>query len=172
MRQRKNKVSTNLSTLRPPKGATANRKRVGRGMGSGMGKTSTRGHKGQRSRSGSRMMRGFEGGQMPLHRRVPKRGFTNIFRKEYRIVNLERLLELGEKNITQEILVKHRLAGKNDLIKVLGDGELKAAITVQAHKFSKSAQEKITKAGGKAEVIGAAAVAEEPAKPAAKKPKK
>lgn len=172
MRQRKNKVSTNLSTLRPPKGATANRKRVGRGMGSGMGKTSTRGHKGQRSRSGSRMMRGFEGGQMPLHRRVPKRGFTNIFRKEYRIVNLERLLELGEKNITQEILVKYRLAGKNDLIKVLGDGELKAAITVQAHKFSKSAQEKITKAGGKAEVIGAAAVAEEPAKPAAKKPKK
>jgi large subunit ribosomal protein L15 len=169
---RKNKVSTNLSTLRPPKGATANRKRVGRGMGSGMGKTSTRGHKGQRSRSGSRMMRGFEGGQMPLHRRVPKRGFTNIFRKEYRIVNLERLLELGEKNITQEFLVKHRLAGKNDLIKVLGDGELKAAITVQAHKFSKSAQEKITKAGGKAEVIGAAAVAEEPAKPAAKKPKK
>jgi large subunit ribosomal protein L15 len=165
-------VSTNLSTLKPPKGATANRKRVGRGMGSGMGKTSTRGHKGQRSRSGSRMMRGFEGGQMPLHRRVPKRGFTNIFRKEYRIVNLERLLELGEKNITQEILVKYRLAGKNDLIKVLGDGELKAAITVQAHKFSKSAQEKITKAGGKAEVIGAAAVAEEPAKPAAKKPKK
>ncbi len=118
------------------------------------------------------MMRGFEGGQMPLHRRVPKRGFTNIFRKEYRIVNLERLLELGEKNITQEFLVKHRLAGKNDLIKVLGDGELKGAITVQAHKFSKSAQEKITKAGGKAEVIGAAAVAEEPAKPAAKKPKK
>ena len=165
-------MSTNLSTLRPPKGATANRKRVGRGMGSGMGKTSTRGHKGQRSRSGSRMMRGFEGGQMPLHRRVPKRGFTNIFRKEYRIVNLERLLELGEKNITQEFLVKHRLAGKNDLIKVLGDGELKGAITVQAHKFSKSAQEKITKAGGKAEVIGAAAVAEEPAKPAAKKPKK
>jgi len=165
-------VSTNLSTLRPPKGATANRKRVGRGMGSGMGKTSTRGHKGQRSRSGSRMMRGFEGGQMPLHRRVPKRGFTNIFRKEYQIVNLERLLELGEKNITQEILVKHRLAGKNDLIKVLGDGELKVALTVYAHKFSKSAQEKITKAGGKAEVIGAAAVAEEPAKPAAKKPKK
>src|SRR6266404_7364467 len=144
----------NLSNIRAPKKATANKKRVGRGMGSGMGKTSTRGHKGQRSRSGSRMMRGFEGGQMPLHRRVPKRGFTNIFRKEYRIVNLERLLELGEKNITQEILVKHRLAGKNDLIKVLGDGELKAAITVQAHKFSKSAQEKITKAGGKIEVLG------------------
>ncbi|HLY92870.1 MAG TPA: 50S ribosomal protein L15 [Candidatus Angelobacter sp.] len=143
----------NLSTLRPPKGATANRKRVGRGMGSGMGKTSTRGHKGQRSRSGSRMMRGFEGGQMPLHRRLPKRGFTNIFRKEFAVVNLDRLVELGEKTITPEVLHKARLAGKNDRIKILGDGELKSAITVHAHKFSKSAQEKITKAGGKAEVL-------------------
>ena len=125
-------------------------------MGSGMGKTSTRGHKGQRSRSGSRMMRGFEGGQMPLHRRLPKRGFTNIFRVEYQVVNLERLVELGEKNITPELLVKNGLAGKNDLIKILGDGEVKSALTVQAHKFSKSAQEKIAKAGGKAEVIGAA----------------
>ena len=125
-------------------------------MGSGMGKTSTRGHKGQRSRSGSRMMRGFEGGQMPLHRRLPKRGFTNIFRVEYQVVNLDRLVELGEKNITPELLVKHGLAGKNDLIKVLGDGELKGALTVQAHKFSKSAQEKIAKAGGTAEVIGGA----------------
>src|SRR5215470_7137539 len=114
-------------------------------MGSGMGKTSTRGHKG--SRSGSRMMRGFEGGQMPLHRRLPKRGFTNIFRVEYRIINLDRLAELGEKNITQEFLVKQGLAGKNDLIKVLGDGEVKSALHVQAHKFSKSAEEKITKAG-------------------------
>ena len=154
-------MPTNLSTLRPPKGATANKKRVGRGMGSGMGKTSTRGHKGQRSRSGSRMMRGFEGGQMPLHRRLPKRGFTNIFRTEYQVINLDRLVELGESNITQEVLVKARLARKNDLIKILGDGELKAAFTVQAHKFSKSAQEKITKAGGKAEVIGAVAVASE-----------
>ncbi|HTC95301.1 MAG TPA: 50S ribosomal protein L15 [Terriglobales bacterium] len=143
----------NLSTLRPPKGATANRKRVGRGMGSGMGKTSTRGHKGQRSRSGSRMIRGFEGGQMPLHRRLPKRGFTNIFRKEFAVVNLDRLVELGEKTITPEVLHKARLAGKNDRIKILGDGELKSAITVHAHKFSKSAQEKITKAGGKAEVL-------------------
>ena len=156
-------MPTNLSTLRPPKGATANRKRVGRGMGSGMGKTSTRGHKGQRSRSGSRMMRGFEGGQMPLHRRLPKRGFTNIFRVEYQVVNLERLAGLGEKNITPELMVKNGLAGKNDLIKILGDGELKSALTVQAHKFSKSAQEKITKAGGKAEVIGGA-VAEAGAK--------
>jgi large subunit ribosomal protein L15 len=144
----------NLSTLRPPKGATANRKRIGRGMGSGMGKTSTRGHKGQGSRSGSRMMRGFEGGQMPLHRRLPKRGFTNIFRTEYAIVNLERLAELGESNITHELLVKRGLAGKNDLVKVLGDGDLKSPLNVQAHKFSRSAAEKIAKSGGKAELIG------------------
>jgi large subunit ribosomal protein L15 len=143
----------NLSTLRAPKKANSNKKRVGRGMGSGMGKTSTRGHKGQRSRSGSRMMRGFEGGQMPLHRRVPKRGFTNIFKTEYTVVNLDRLASLGEKIVTQDVLVNAGIAGKNDLIKVLGDGELKGAITVHAHKFSKSAQEKITKAGGKAEVI-------------------
>jgi large subunit ribosomal protein L15 len=129
-------------------------------MGSGMGKTSTRGHKGQRSRSGSRMLRGFEGGQMPLHRRLPKRGFTNIFRTEYQIVNLDRLAGLGEKNITPEVLVKSGLAAKNDLIKILGDGNLKSALHVQAHKFSKSAQEKITKAGGKAEVIGAVPAAE------------
>jgi large subunit ribosomal protein L15 len=152
-------VPTNLSNLRPPKGATANRKRVGRGMGSGMGKTSTRGHKGQRSRSGSRMMRGFEGGQMPLHRRLPKRGFTNIFRVEYQAINLDRLAELGEKEITHELMVKSGLAHKNDLIKVLGDGELKSALTVHAHKFSKSALEKITKAGGKVEVIGMLAAA-------------
>ena len=164
-------MPTNLSTLRPPKGATANRKRIGRGMGSGMGKTSTRGHKGQGSRSGSRMMRGFEGGQMPLHRRLPKRGFTNIFRVEYRVVNLDRIAALGEKNITPETLVKNGLAGKNDLIKVLGDGELKSAISVQAHKFSKSAQEKIAKAGGKAELIGAPAAADEK-KPEAKPRKK
>ena len=157
----------NLSTLRPPKGATANRKRVGRGMGSGMGKTSTRGHKGQGSRSGSRLLRGFEGGQMPLHRRLPKRGFTNIFRTEYRIFNLERLVELGESNITHDLLVQKGLAGKNDLIKVLGDGDLKSPVTVQAHKFSRSAQEKITKAGGKAEWIGGAPVVTPPPKPKA-----
>ena len=147
-------MPTNLSTLRPPKGATANRKRVGRGMGSGMGKTSTRGHKGQGSRSGSRTMRGFEGGQMPLHRRLPKRGFTNIFRTEYKVLNLERLAELGEAQITFEVLTKHGLVGKNDLVKVLGDGDLKSPLTVHAHKFSKSAQEKIAKSGGQAEVIG------------------
>ena len=143
----------NLSTIRAPKRASEKRKRVGRGMGSGMGKTSTRGHKGQRSRSGSRMMRGFEGGQMPLHRRLPKRGFTNIFKKEYAVVNLDRIAALGESTVTLELLRKAGLAGKRDLVKVLGDGELKAAVTVQAHKFSKSAQEKISKAGGKAEVV-------------------
>jgi large subunit ribosomal protein L15 len=143
----------NLSNIRAPKKASENKKRVGRGMGSGMGKTSTRGHKGQRSRSGSRMMRGFEGGQMPLHRRVPKRGFTNIFRKEYDIVNLEKLAALGEKTITPEVLLAARLVQGKNQIKVLGDGELKSALTIQAHKFSKSAQEKITKAGGKFEVL-------------------
>jgi large subunit ribosomal protein L15 len=119
-----------------------------------MGKTSTRGHKGQRSRSGSRLMRGFEGGQMPLHRRLPKRGFTNIFKKEYAVVNLDRIAALGEATVTLEVLRKAGLVGKNALVKVLGDGELKAAITVQAHKFSKSAAEKISKAGGKVETIG------------------
>jgi len=146
----------NLSNLRAPKKANSNKKRVGRGMGSGMGKTSTRGHKGQRSRSGSRMMRGFEGGQMPLHRRLPKRGFTNIFRTEYTILNIDRIASLGEGDVTLETLVKAGLAKNGDLVKVLGDGELKKKVNVQAHKFSKSAQEKITKAGGKAEVIGAA----------------
>ena len=123
-------------------------------MGSGHGKTSARGHKGQLSRSGSRQMRGFEGGQMPLHRRIPKRGFTNIFRTEYAVVNLSRLLELGETEITVEMLVSRGFVGKNDLVKVLGNGDLTTALTVQAHKFSKTAQEKITNAGGKAEVLG------------------
>jgi len=143
----------NLSTIRAPKGAMEKRKRIGRGMGSGMGKTSTRGHKGQGSRSGSRLMRGFEGGQMPLHRRLPKRGFTNIFKKEYAVVNLDRIAALGESTVTLELLRKAGLAGKYDLVKVLGDGELKSAVTVQAHKFSKSAQEKISKAGGTTEVV-------------------
>ena len=122
-------------------------------MGSGMGKTSTRGHKGQRSRSGSRMMRGFEGGQMPLHRRMPKRGFTNIFRQEYNIVNLERLAALGETTITPEVLRKTGVISTKHPVKILGDGELTVALTVSAHKFSKSAQEKITRAGGKFEVL-------------------
>jgi large subunit ribosomal protein L15 len=144
----------NLSTVRAPRKANANKKRVGRGMGSGMGKTSTRGHKGQRSRSGARLMRGFEGGQMPLHRRLPKRGFTNIFRTEYCIVNLGDIAGLGEATVTPELLLKSGLVRKKALpIKVLGDGELKKAVTIHAHKFSKAAQEKITKTGGKFEVV-------------------
>ena len=144
----------NLSNLRAPRKASEKRKRVGRGMGSGMGKTSTRGHKGQRSRSGSRMMRGFEGGQMPLHRRLPKRGFTNIFKTEYEVVNLDRLAGMGESEITPELLRKAGIVrSKNTLVKVLGQGELKGAITVRAHRFSKSAREKIEKAGGKVEVL-------------------
>ena len=144
----------NLSNIHRPKKATENRKRVGRGMGSGMGKTSTRGHKGQRSRSGSRMIRGFEGGQMPLHRRMPKRGFVNIFRVEYTVVNLSALAAMGVSEITPEVLHQAGLVPrKNSLIKILGEGELQGAITVRAHKFSKSAQEKITQAGGAAEII-------------------
>jgi large subunit ribosomal protein L15 len=143
----------NLSNIRAPKKSSEKRKRVGRGMGSGMGKTSTRGHKGQRSRSGSRMIRGFEGGQMPLHRRMPKRGFTNIFRKEFNIVNLESLVDLGETTITPEVLRQAGVIKTKHPVKILGNGELKAALTVHAHKFSKSAQEKITKAGGKFEVL-------------------
>jgi large subunit ribosomal protein L15 len=143
----------NLSNVRAPKKANEGKKRVGRGMGSGMGKTSTRGHKGQRSRSGSRMMRGFEGGQMPLHRRMPKRGFTNIFRVEYNIVNLEKLVALGETTITPESLRKAGVIHTKRPVKILGDGEISIALTVHAHKFSKTAQEKITKAGGKFEVL-------------------
>ena len=147
----------NLSNIHAPKKASEKRKRVGRGMGSGMGKTSTRGHKGQRSRSGSRMIRGFEGGQMPLHRRMPKRGFTNIFRKEFNIVSLERLAALGAEvlgsPITPDVLRKAGVIKTKHPVKILGDGELSTALIVHAHKFSKSAQEKISKAGGKFEVL-------------------
>ena len=152
-------MARNLSNLRAPKKANTGRKRVGRGMGSGMGKTSTRGHKGQRSRTGSSMMRGFEGGQMPLHRRLPKRGFTNIFRTEYTVVNLDRLAErIAELNLSEigidDYLKLGLASSKKALIKILGSGELTSALTVQAHKFSKSAVEKIEKAGGKAVVLG------------------
>jgi large subunit ribosomal protein L15 len=148
-------MARNLSNLRAPKKANVGRKRVGRGMGSGMGKTSTRGHKGQGSRSGFSQMRGFEGGQMPLHRRLPKRGFTNIFRTEYTVINLDRIAELGVTEIALEDYKGLGLASKKrTLIKILGTGELEKAVTIQAHKFSKSAVEKIEKAGGKAIVIG------------------
>jgi large subunit ribosomal protein L15 len=151
-------MSKTLSNLRAPKKANTGKKRVGRGMGSGMGKTSARGHKGQRSRSGSHMMRGFEGGQMPLHRRLPKRGFTNIFRTEYSVINLGRIAELhaeGIGELTLDALAAKGLLKKRDgLVKILAGGELTAAVTVHAHKFSKSAQEKIEKAGGKAILVG------------------
>ena len=147
-------MAKNLSNLRAPKKANTNRKRVGRGMGSGMGKTSTRGHKGQGSRSGSSLMRGFEGGQMPLHRRLPKRGFTNIFRTEYTVLNLDRIAEIGEAELTVEKLMALGFMKKRDgLLKVLANGELTTAVTIHAHKFSKAAQEKIEKAGGQAILI-------------------
>ncbi len=147
----------NLSNLRAPRKANENKKRVGRGMGSGMGKTSTRGHKGQGSRSGSSTMRGFEGGQMPLHRRLPKRGFTNIFKTQYEVVNLDRLSELGESEITPETLRKAGIVSSSKtLVKILGSGELSSALTVHAHKFSKSAQEKIEKAGGSVKQLSVA----------------
>jgi large subunit ribosomal protein L15 len=143
----------NLSNLRAPKKAAENKKRVGRGMGSGMGKTSARGHKGQRSRSGSRMMRGFEGGQMPLHRRMPKRGFTNVFRQEFNIVNLEKLEAIGQTTITPEVLRQAGVISTKHPVKILGNGQLSIALNVHAHKFSKAAQEKITQAGGTFEVL-------------------
>jgi len=148
-------MATHIGTLRPPAGANKRSKRIGQGMGSGHGKTATRGAKGQRSRAGMRMRPGFEGGQMPLHRRLPKRGFTNIFRIPYVVVNVSDLADFKpEEKITPELLRKRGLikqAGAS--VKVLGDGELKSALHVSAHAFSKSAAEKIEKAGGKAEVI-------------------
>ena len=150
----------NLSNLRAPKKANENKKRVGRGMGSGMGKTSTRGHKGQGSRSGSSLMRGFEGGQMPLHRRLPKRGFTNIFRVEYQVLGLDRIAEVVEADAANSELTLEKIVSlgllrkRKGLIKVLNNGELKSAVTVHAHKFSASAKEAIEKAGGKAVLIG------------------
>ncbi len=145
----------NLSTLRPPRGQKHAPKRVGRGMGSGHGKTATRGTKGQRSGSGFSQKRGFEGGQMPLHRRVPKRGFTNIFKKQYAVVNLDRLEKLDGDTFTPERLIELGAIRRAPYgLKVLGDGMLTRPISVSAHRFSKSAAEKIAAAGGKAELIG------------------
>ena len=146
----------NLSELRPPAGQKKARKRIGRGMGSGHGKTSTRGHKGQRAGTGFGQKRGFEGGQMPLHRRLPKRGFTNIFKKQYAIVNLGRLEKLAGDSFNVDRLLELGVIKKlGDGLKVLGTGQLTRKITVEAHQFSKSALEKIQKAGGTAQVIGA-----------------
>src|SRR6478672_9400594 len=143
-----------IHDLRPSPGATRDRKRVGRGPGSGHGKTAGRGSKGQKSRSGYRHQRGFEGGQMPLHRRVPKRGFTNIFRIEYDIVNIRDLdrFEAGAA-VTPEALAGLRLARKTRPVKILGDGAIAKALTVSAHKFSAGARARIEAAGGRCEVI-------------------
>ena len=139
-----------LHELRPAKGATQRKKRVGRGPGSGLGKTAGKGHKGGQSRSGYSLRPGFEGGQMPLVRRVPKRGFNNEFRVEYAVINVGVLAALG-KAVTPELLAERGLVHPGKKVKVLGDGELQAAVTVTAHKFSKSARAKIEAAGGRCE---------------------
>jgi len=147
----------NLSKLKPPVGQTKERKRIGRGMGSGHGKTATRGSKGQHAGTGFSQKRGFEGGQMPLHRRLPKRGFTNIFKKQFAIVNLGRLEKLEGDSFNVDRLLELGVIKKlGEGLKILGSGELTRKITVEAHLFSKSALDKIQKAGGTAQVIGAA----------------
>jgi len=146
-----------LSNLKPAKGSTKGKKRIGRGQGSGYGGTATRGHKGQKSRSGYSRKTGFEGGQMPLQRRVPKFGFKNINRKEYKGINISTLQELAEKRklkeISVEILIEAGLVQKNTLVKILGNGELKTKLNVKAHSFSKSAVAAIEALGGTAEKI-------------------
>lgn len=141
-----------LHELSPAKGSKKSRKRIGRGPGSGTGKTAGRGHKGQRSRSGYSQRLGFEGGQMPLIRRVPKRGFTNIFKTRYQVVNLAGLADFSGR-VTPDDLVAKGLVRSGHLVKVLGDGEIKSAIQIQAHKFSASAKLKIEAAGGSCEVL-------------------
>ena len=146
----------NLSDLKPPKGAKHTKKRVGRGEGSGSGVTAGRGHKGQKSRSGYHHKRGFEGGQMPLQRRVPKRGFFNPFRVEYAVVNLDTLADrfAAGTEVTPELLRERRLVRSNaKLVKILARGDIDTALTVKAHKFSQNASEKIAAAGGQTEVI-------------------
>jgi large subunit ribosomal protein L15 len=144
-----------LSNLRPPKGAKHSKKRIGRGQGSGQGVQAGRGHKGAKSRSGFKHKRGFEGGQMPLHRRVPKRGFHNLFREEFEVVNLDTLGERFDAGIeiTPELLREKGLVRRAGKIKVLARGDISKALTVHAHKFSGRAAEKIAAAGGKAEVL-------------------
>lgn len=143
-----------LHELSPAKGSKHSRKRVGRGPGSGIGKTSGRGEKGQKSRSGSSTRPGFEGGQMPLVRRVPKRGFTNIFKTEYAVINLTQLAELAS-DVTPDLLADLGLVRKGKPVKVLGDGEIGKALKVSAHRFSKSARAKIEAAGGSCEELRA-----------------
>jgi large subunit ribosomal protein L15 len=146
----------NLSGIKPPKGQVKTRKRIGRGMGSGHGKTATRGSKGQHAGTGFSQKRGFEGGQMPLHRRLPKRGFKNIFKKHFAIINLGRLEKLDGDTFTIDSMLASGLINKvYDGVKVLGTGVLTRKITVEAHHFSKSAVEKIQQAGGTAQMVGA-----------------
>jgi len=144
-----------LENLKPPSGATHSKKRVGRGQGSGNGKTAGRGHKGAQSRSGFKFKRGFEGGQMPLHRRVPKRGFHNPFRVAYEVVNLDTLSATFEAGtvVTPELLIERGLAAGDAPLKVLARGDVSKALTVRAHKFSGKAAEKIAAAGGSTEVL-------------------
>ena len=144
-----------INTLKPVPGANRKTKRVGRGIGSGHSKTATRGYNGQHSRAGSKMRPGFEGGQMPLYRRLPKRGFNNIFRKEYTVVNLEQLAIFDAGAQLDPVTLRDNGLIKNlrEDVKILGDGEIDKAIHVRAHKFSKSAAEKIQKAGGSVEII-------------------
>ena len=147
----------NLSGLRPPAGQKHSRKRIGRGMGSGRGKTATRGNKGQHAGTGFSQKRGFEGGQMPIHRRLPKRGFKNIFKKQYAIINLGQLDKLEGDHFTPDRLAELGVIKKlQEGLKVLGTGELTRGISVEAHLFSKSALAKIQAAGGTASIIGAA----------------
>jgi len=151
-------MAISLNSLKPAKGSTHKKKRVGRGPGSGLGKTAGRGEKGQKSRSGYSRKIGFEGGQMPLHRRLPKRGFTNIFKKHYALVNLGRLDKLEGDQFNPERLAELGVVHKlRDGLKILGSGELTRKVRIEAHLFSRSALEKIQKAGGEAVVIGAAA---------------
>jgi large subunit ribosomal protein L15 len=145
----------NLSDLRPPKGAKHSKKRVGRGQGSGQGVQAGRGHKGAKSRSGFKHKRGFEGGQMPLHRRVPKRGFHNPFREEFDVVNLDTLSDrfASGTEITPDVLKAEGLVSRGQRVKVLGRGDISKALTIRAHKFSGKAAEKIAAAGGTTEVL-------------------
>jgi large subunit ribosomal protein L15 len=145
----------NLSNLHPSKGSRKQDKRRGRGPGSGQGKTAGRGHKGQKSIAGFSQKKGFEGGQMPLHRRLPKRGFTNIFKTEYTEINLVALAKMAGKEIgPKELRAAGLIKKEAERVKILGRGEISASKTIQAHKFSRSAQEKIERAGGQAVIIG------------------
>ncbi|WP_042721506.1 MULTISPECIES: 50S ribosomal protein L15 [Flavobacteriales] len=145
----------NLNNIKPAAGSTFNSKRIGRGQGTGKGGTSTKGHKGQKARAGYSQKIGFEGGQMPLQRRLPKFGFKNVNRKEFRGINLDTIQTLIENksitgDITREVMIENGLITKNELVKIMGRGELKSAVSISADKFTKSAEELISKAGGKA----------------------